>query len=424
MAEALLQNQTLLAAVIAELPLALLACDVTGQVTHYNCAAVELFGIPPETAAAQARSVYPVTSQVYQLDGTTPVPPEDRPLACALRGEEISDVELIVVTPQGIARKALSSARRLVGPAGQALGAVVVVQDITERRLAEQELEQVHKQLLVASRQAGMAEVATNVLHNVGNVLNSVNISSGLIAETVRSSKASGLLKLGALLAEPDFAIALAGHPKGHAVPAYVARLAGALHDEQEKMAKEAEGMQRSINHIKAIVGMQQAKAKGGSEMLELLSLRAVAEDVVRMAGVSSESSSIKVVYDFEDVALTLIDRHKVYQILLNLVNNARHAVQDGRPGEGRITLRLRQETGGALKLEVQDTGCGIRSEDMKKIFNYGFTTRREGHGFGLHGSACAALEMGGSLTCHSDGPGLGAVFSLTLPPRPHRLAA
>jgi signal transduction histidine kinase len=169
---------------------------------------------------------------------------------------------------------------------------------------------------------------------------------------------------------------------------------------------------------------MQQAKAKGGSEMLELLSLRAVAEDVVRMAGVSSESSSIKVVYDFEDVALTLIDRHKVYQILLNLVNNARHAVQDGRPGEGRITLRLRQESGGALKLEVQDTGCGIRSEDMKKIFNYGFTTRREGHGFGLHGSACAALEMGGSLTCHSDGPGLGAVFSLTLPPRPHRLAA
>jgi len=280
------------------------------------------------------------------------------------------------------------------------------------------------RQLVQASRHAGMAEVATSVLHNVGNVLNSVNISSGLIAETVRSSKASGLLKLGALLAEPDFAIALAGHPKGHAVPAYVARLAGALHDEQEKMAKEAEGMQRSINHIKAIVGMQQAKAKGGSEMLELLSLRAVAEDVVRMAGVSSESSSIKVVYDFEDVALTLIDRHKVYQILLNLVNNARHAVQDGRPGEGRITLRLRQESGGALKLEVQDTGCGIRSEDMKKIFNYGFTTRREGHGFGLHGSACAALEMGGSLTCHSDGPGLGAVFSLTLPPRPHRLAA
>src|SRR6202034_2866723 len=150
-AEALLQNETLLAAVIAELPLALLACDVTGQVTHYNGAAVEMFGIPAENTAAQARSFYPVTSLVYQPDGTTPVPPEDRPLACALRGEEISDVEYIVVTPQGIVRTALSSARRLVGPAGQALGAVVVVQDITERRFAEQELEQIHKQLLVAS---------------------------------------------------------------------------------------------------------------------------------------------------------------------------------------------------------------------------------------------------------------------------------
>src|ERR1700677_3129291 len=103
--------------------------------------------MPAQTTAAQARSAYPVTSRVYQLDGTTPIPLGDRPLARALRGEEVSDAEYIVVTPQGAVRTALSSARRLVGPAGQALGAVAVVQDITERRLAEQELEQVHKQL-------------------------------------------------------------------------------------------------------------------------------------------------------------------------------------------------------------------------------------------------------------------------------------
>jgi PAS domain S-box-containing protein len=147
MAEALLQNQTLLAAVIAELPLALLACDVTGRVTHYNRAAVELFGIPAENTAAQARSAYPVTSRVYQLDGTTPVPPEDRPLACALRGEEVSDAEFIVVTPQGAVRTALSSARRLVGPAGQALGAVAVVQDITDRKHNEAEIKRYIAQL-------------------------------------------------------------------------------------------------------------------------------------------------------------------------------------------------------------------------------------------------------------------------------------
>jgi PAS domain S-box-containing protein len=217
MAEALLQNQTLLAAVIAELPLALLACDVTERVTHYNGAAVELFGMPAENTAAQARSAYPVTSRIYQLDGTTPIPPGDRPLARALRGEEVSDVEYIVVTPQGAVRTALSSARRLVGPAGQALGAVAVVQDITERRLAEQELEQVHKQLLVTSREAGMAEVATNVLHNVGNVLNSVNVSASLITEGIKKSKGAGLARAAALLSEhahdlPTFLAGAQGH--------------------------------------------------------------------------------------------------------------------------------------------------------------------------------------------------------------------
>src|ERR1700680_5101590 len=143
MATALLQNQSLLAAVIAELPLALLACDVTGRVTHYNRAAVELFGIATQDTGDLARSANPVTSRIYRVDGTTPVPLEDRPLARALRGEEVSDAEFVVVTPQGAVHMALSSSRRLVGPAGQALGAVAVVQDITERRLAEQELEHV-----------------------------------------------------------------------------------------------------------------------------------------------------------------------------------------------------------------------------------------------------------------------------------------
>ena len=193
----LLQSQTLLSTVIAELPLALLACDVDGRVTHYNRAAVELFGIP---SASSARTAYPITSQVFRPDGTTSVPREQRPLACVLRGEEATDLEFVIITPQAAVRTVLASARRLVGPGGEPLGAVVVVQDITERRLAEQELEEVHKQLLVASRQAGMAEVATNVLHNVGNVLNSVNVSASLVAERIKKSKCAGLARLAELL--------------------------------------------------------------------------------------------------------------------------------------------------------------------------------------------------------------------------------
>src|SRR3984957_1351282 len=194
MAAALLQNQTLLATVIAELPIALVACDVRGQLTHHNRAAAELLGIPSErTGDAVPRNPYPLTSKVYLADGITPVPREDRPLARALLGDTVSDAEFVIVRPDGSPRTVLSSAQRMVVNAGQPLGALAVVEDITERRLAEEELERVHKQLLVASRQAGMAEVATNVLHNVGNVLNSVNVSASIVSESIKKYKCAGL---------------------------------------------------------------------------------------------------------------------------------------------------------------------------------------------------------------------------------------
>jgi signal transduction histidine kinase len=68
------------------------------------------------------------------------------------------------------------------------------------------------------------------------------------------------------------------------------------------------------------------------------------------------------------------------------------------------------------LHIDVQDTGEGIAPENLKRLFAHGFTTRERGHGFGLHSSASAALEMGGTLEAHSEGAGRGAVFSLVLP--------
>ena len=415
MAEALLQNQTLLAAVIAELPLALLACDVTGRVTHYNGAAVELFGIPAENTAAQARSAYPATSRVYQLDGTTPVPPEDRPLACALRGEEVSDVEFIVVTPQGAVRTALSSARRLVGPAGQALGAVAVVQDITERRLAEQQLEQVHKQLLVASRQAGMAEVATNVLHNVGNVLNSVNVSASLIAEGIKKSKCAGLARAAALLSEHahDLATFLAG-AQGKHLPPYLQELAADLVRERDTATAELSALRSNVEHIKEIVAMQQSYARRGG-VIDTLDIRVLVEDSLRMNEGAFSRHGVVLSRDFEDVPPIQVDKHKVLQILVNVIRNAKYACDEAKAGEKRVTVRVRAANDSAL-ISVIDTGVGIPKENLNRIFNHGFTTRPDGHGFGLHSSALAAKALGGSLHAESAGPGQGATFTLTLP--------
>ena len=68
------------------------------------------------------------------------------------------------------------------------------------------------------------------------------------------------------------------------------------------------------------------------------------------------------------------------------------------------------------LEIEVEDNGCGIRDEDLQRIFHHGFTTKKNGHGFGLHVSANAATEMGAKLHVHSDGPGRGASFFLDIP--------
>jgi PAS domain S-box-containing protein len=415
MATALLQNQTLLAAVIGELPLALLACDVTGRVTHYNRAAVELFGIPAPDMADFPRGANPVTSRVYRADGTTPVPLEDRPLARALRGDEVSDAEFVIVTPNGAVHTALSSARRLVGPAGQALGAVAVVQDITERRLAEQELEHVHKQLLVASRQAGMAEVATNVLHNVGNVLNSVNVSASLIAEGIKKSKCAGLARAAALLNEHahDLATFLAG-AQGKHLAAYLQELAADLVRERDTATAELSALRSNVEHIKEIVAMQQSYARRGG-VVDTLDIRMLVEDSLRMNTGAFSRHGVVLSRDFEDVPLIQVDKHRVLQILVNVIRNAKYACDEAQAGEKRVTVRVRAAKGSVL-ISVIDTGVGIPKENLDRIFNYGFTTRPDGHGFGLHSSALAARELGGSLYAESAGPGHGATFTLTLP--------
>ena len=416
-ANALVQNQTLLATVIGELPLALLACDVSGQVTHYNRAAVELFGIPTQHSSA-ARTPYPITSQVFLPDGSTPVAREQRPLARALGGAEVSDVEYIIVRPDSAVRTAVSSARRLVGPAGQVLGAVVVVQDITERRLAEKELEDLHKQLLDASRQAGMAEVATNVLHNVGNVLNSVNVSASLITERIRKSKCVGLTRVAALLSEHagDLAGYLMG-AQGRHLPVYLQELATQLVAERDDAAAELSALRSNVEHIKEIVAVQQSYARRGG-MTDTLDVRVLVEDSLRMNEGALSRHGVTIVRDFQDVPLVQGEKHKVLQILVNVIRNAKYACDESKAAEKRVTVRVRAADGRVV-IAVIDTGVGIPPENLEHIFNHGFTTRKDGHGFGLHSSALAARELGGTLHAESAGTGHGATFTLTLPLKP-----
>lgn len=273
-------------------------------------------------------------------------------------------------------------------------------------------LQTTQRQLVEASRMAGKAEVATAVLHNVGNVLNSITVSSGAVAEKLRHSRAAGFSKASELLSGPELSPLLAGHPKGPKLIAYVSQLDQSIKTEQAAVIGELAGIQKNIEHIRVIVGRQQshAKDKGASEPVALDEL---CREAVSTCGLDKlENLSVGV----ELAAGTAVnaDPHKVLQIVMNLLSNARHAALDGGR-RGKVTVRA-GVSGGFARIEVQDDGCGIAPENAAKIFKHGFTTKNEGHGFGLHGSACFAMEMGGRLTCHSDGPGKGACFVLELP--------
>ena len=270
--------------------------------------------------------------------------------------------------------------------------------------------------LLEASRKAGMADVASAVLHNVGNVLNGIIVSAGLVRSKLNGSSVKGVARLGELFAEKELVAALESSPKGKKIPQYVAKLSQALNDENAQLLAEVDSMHGSIEHVKSVIRDQQSHARQGAPVTELLSPRALLESVVELSGLHRELNQYEVVWETETLSALPLDRHKVSQILLNLVGNARQAITQKGSGPKRITLRATKPVESKVVFEVEDTGCGIAEEHLARIFQQGFTTKTDGHGFGLHSSACQAMELGGRLHCRSQGIGHGATFVLELP--------
>jgi PAS domain S-box-containing protein len=291
---------------------------------------------------------------------------------------------------------------------------------ITDRKEAELELERTHKQLLDASRFAGMAEVAANVLHNVGNVLTSVNVSANLVSECVRDAKVAGLGRAAAMLKEreKDLAAFLTTDERGRKLPAYLTQLAEHLQGNQKLALKELAALRDNIEHIKETVAMQQSYAKlcGVSEIVAVNSL---IEDSLRMNAAALARHGVSVNRETDaGVSSISVDKHKVLQILVNLIRNAKYACDDTERQDKQITIRV-NALGQRVRIAVIDNGVGISPDNMSRLFRHGFTTRKTGHGFGLHSGALAAKELGGSLTAHSDGLGCGASFTLELPIEP-----
>ncbi len=288
--------------------------------------------------------------------------------------------------------------------------------EMEERENAQKEREELHRQLVEASREAGMAEVATGVLHNVGNVLNSVNVGIELLREKVHNSKVSGLTRVMALANEhsDDPARFVAEHPKGQKIFPYLTRLGQSLENENKRMVEELDNVQKSVNHINDIVATQQDFARS-SAVTETASPSGIIEEAIRINREGLGQSKVEIVREFEPMPDMILDRHRVLQILVNMFRNAQQAFDEVEQDDKVLTIRL-QTTEDKIRIELEDNGPGIEAENLTRIFSHGFTTKKTGHGFGLHSCATSAMEMRGSLTVRSDGRGCGATFMLELP--------
>lgn len=279
--------------------------------------------------------------------------------------------------------------------------------------LRTQELEKAQGRLVELSRRAGMAEVASGVLHNVGNVMNSVNVGASVARDAVRSLRAEGVGAVCDLLDEHAGRLSeyLSADPTGRKIPVYLRKLGEELGKDKQSILDKIDHVLEHLEHMKKIVAAQQSYARTNG-VTEECTLESIAETAL---AISAPPTGVAIERAYADLPPVLVDRHKILQILVNLLSNSRHALRDQAPAEPRLRIRISRR-GTAACIEISDNGIGITPDAMAMVFNHGFTTKPDGHGFGLHNCANAAQQMGGSLTVESDGPGMGATFTLIVP--------
>jgi signal transduction histidine kinase len=225
------------------------------------------------------------------------------------------------------------------------------------------------------------------------------------------------LQKVAQLLADqvdrlPEF---FAQDPRGAALPRFLTEVSNNLALEQQTVGRELAELVKNIAHIKQIVMMQQSHARRSGEK-EPLRLEDLVDDALRINESAMHRHGIEVIQDHQAVPKVLVDRNRVLQILVNLIRNAKHALDESGKKDRKLLLRIRAKQPDRVTITVQDNGVGISPENLARLFTYGFTTRKSGHGFGLHSSLTAAHEMDGELTVFSEGLGHGATFTLELP--------
>jgi len=291
--------------------------------------------------------------------------------------------------------------------------------EMNERKKAQAEREELHQQLVQASRQAGMADVASSVLHNVGNVLTSINVSTDILLKTLKKPMVGDVCRIASMFHEhqDNLEAFLTQDAKGKQIPSYLGMVAESLSGSHQTIQGELDSLVKKVDHIKRVIMSQQDIAHAG-EIREATVVEDLMEQALLMGMPEPGEYGIRVVREYAPVPTIMTDRHHVLQILVNVITNAKNAMVEYPANSHCLTVRILVPADriGSVRLEVTDTGGGIKAENLPRLFAQGFTTRKAGHGIGLHSAAISAKNLGGVLQGQSAGEGRGATFMLDLP--------
>ena len=348
------------------------------------------------------------------------VHPEDRDYVRANAGSFLKErtsanLRYRIVRPDGSVRHVESIASTTQRHSGAADRIAGITLDVTERVRAEERQFGHQQKLRDSSHQAGMAEVATGVLHSVGNVVNSLGISNATVRRDLNSMRLDQLEQVTSLVSDHKGQLVsfLTDDPRGRHLPNYLAALSAQMHAKVHTVQAELDTSDELLQHLRDIVSAQKVHANVGSarEPIDLAELT----DTILLGQTLELPPSVAVIRQYDNLPLVSTDRHKLRFILVNLLNNARDAVVASKAQSGRIMVQLKREGLDALAV-IEDSGVGMSTEVLLRLWHFGYTTKPNGQGFDLHNSANAAREIGATITAHSDGPNKGSRFILRLP--------
>ena len=355
-------------------------------------------------------------------------------------GEKVEPLEYRIIRKDGALRWVKSTIVQHFDKGGCLDSFDCLLQDITERKNAEAEmkiakekaqeaqakleklnlqLEITYKKLMETAHSAGMAEVAADVLHNVGNALNSINVSAATIAEKLSKSELGDLSELAELLCSHsgDIDDFLKNDPQGKHIPAYFSELSKHLTQQQEETIGQLDAIIKNVKQVKDIVKMQRSYT-GIDKHQDCVSLNELIENAIEINNAGLQKQNVEVIREYDDIGDIFIDRQRCLQVLVNLIDNAARSLSMNGKDLKILKIRTVRADGSKLRIEICDNGIGIAASELNSIFDRGYTTKNTSGGFGLHSSLLAIRDMQGTITAQSGGKNEGATFIIELPLR------